>query len=208
MIYELLCNTWIFYCIIPDISAGVARQVEKQDRISLEDKVKINKGYKVLFAMFAAVLAFAAVVPAFASTKRMNIVEIAASNPDFSTLVAAVVKTDLVDALDGPKRVTVFAPTNAAFDALAVELGFADGMALVNGLTAEQLTPILLYHVTNGNRSVNSLFPPKNVRMLNGDRAQTSIENHVRMIDGQPIIASNIRASNGFIHVIGGVMLP
>lgn len=170
--------------------------------------MKNNKGYKVLFAMLAAVMALAAVVPAFASTKRQNIVEIAVSNPDFSTLVAAVVKADLVDALDGPKRLTVFAPTNAAFDELAAQLGFADGMALVNGLTAEQLTPILLYHVTNGNRPANSLFPPKNVRMLSGERAQTTVENHVRMIDGAPIIATNIRASNGFIHVISGVMLP
>lgn len=170
--------------------------------------MKINKVHRIVFAVVAAVMAFAAVVPAFASTKKMTIVEIAASNPDFSTLVAAVVKADLVDALDGPKRVTVFAPTNDAFDALAVQLGYADGMALVNALPAEQLTPILLYHVTNGNRSANTLFPPKNVRMLSGDRAQTAIENHVRTIDGQPILATNIRASNGFIHVIGGVMLP
>lgn len=170
--------------------------------------MKINKVHRMMFAAIAIVMVFAAVVPAFASTKKMNIVEIAASNPDFSTLVAAVVKADLVDALDGPKRVTVFAPTNAAFDALAVQLGYADGMALVNALPAEQLTPILLYHVTNGNRSANTLFPPQNVRMLSGDRAQTAVENHVRTIDGQPILATNIRASNGFIHVIGGVMLP
>ena len=81
-------------------------------------------------------------------------------------------------------------------------------MALVNGLTAEQLTPILLYHVTNGNRAANTLFPAQAVRMLSGDRAQTSIENGVRMIDGRTIIATNIRASNGFIHVIDGVLLP
>ena len=99
-------------------------------------------------------------------------------------------------------------PTNAAFDDLAAQLGYANGMALVDALTAEQLTPILLYHVTNGNRSANSLFPPKPVRMLSGDRAYTDIVDHVRTIDGQPILATNIRASNGFIHVIGGVMLP
>lgn len=137
-----------------------------------------------------------------------SIAEIAAADPNFSTLVAALSAAGLVDTLAGEGDFTVFAPTNDAFDALAAQLGFADGMALVDGLSAEQLTPILLYHVTNGNRSANSLFPPKNVRMLNGDRAQTAIENHVRTIDGQPILATNIRASNGFIHVIGGVMLP
>ncbi|CUS06334.1 Immunogenic protein MPT70 [Candidatus Promineifilum breve] len=170
--------------------------------------MKLNKAHRLFVVALTALLALAAVVPAFAGTKRQNIVEIAASNPDFSTLVAAVVKADLVDALDGPKRVTVFAPTNAAFDDLAGELGYANGMALVDALSAEQLTPILLYHVTNGNRSANTLFPPQSVRMLSGDRALTAIDNGMKTIDGQPIVATNIRASNGFIHVIGGVMLP
>ena len=81
-------------------------------------------------------------------------------------------------------------------------------MALVTALPAEALPPILLYHVTNGNRPVQSLFPPKAVRMLSGDIAHTTRSGGVRYIDGQPIVATNIRASNGFIHVIGGVMLP
>ncbi len=104
--------------------------------------MKINKVHRIIFAVVAAVMAFAAVAPAFASTKKMTIVEIAASNPDFSTLVAAVVKADLVDALDGPKRVTVFAPTNDAFAALPA--------GTLDSLLADpqgQLTQILLYHV-------------------------------------------------------------
>jgi transforming growth factor-beta-induced protein len=171
--------------------------------------MKFGRIHKLLYVAILAALALATVVPAFAKTDaRPNIVEIAASNPDFSTLVAAVQKAGLVDALDGPKRVTVFAPTNAAFDALAAQLGFANGMALVDALPAEDLTPILLYHVTNGNRSAKTLFPPQNVRMLSGDVAETSRMGGVSYIDGQPILATNIRASNGFIHVIGGVMLP
>lgn len=171
--------------------------------------MKLGRINKVVYAAILAVLALGAVLPAFAKTNaRPNIVEIAASNPDFSTLVAAVQKAGLVDALDGPKRVTVFAPTNDAFDALAAQLGFADGMALVNALPAEDLTPILLYHVTNGNRSLNSLFPAKKVRMLSGDFAMTTRVDGTRYIDGQPILIGNIRASNGFVHVIGGVMLP
>ena len=174
--------------------------------------MKLTRTHKLLYAVILAALALTAVLPAFARTpqahERPNIVEIAASNPDFSTLVAAVQKAGLVDALDGPKRVTVFAPTNDAFDALAAQLGFSDGMALVNALSAEELTPILLYHVTNGNRSLKTLFPPQSVRMLSGELAETTRSGGMRYIDGQPIIASNIRASNGFIHVIGGVMLP
>ena len=174
--------------------------------------MKLTRTHKLLYAVILAALALTAVLPAFAQSaqahERPNIVEIAASNPDFSTLVAAVQKAGLVDALDGPKRVTVFAPTNDAFDALAAQLGFSDGMALVNALSAEELTPILLYHVTNGNRSLKTLFPPQSVRMLSGELAETTRSGGMRYIDGQPIIASNVRASNGFIHVIGGVMLP
>jgi len=172
--------------------------------------MKLSRVHKIVYAAILATLALAAVLPAFAQGHRptQNIVQIAASNPDFSTLVAAVQKAGLVDALDGPKRLTVFAPTNAAFDALAAQLGYADGMALVNALSAEQLAPILLYHVTNGNRPANSLFPPKDVRMLDGGKAATAWGGGVRTIDGQPILATNIRATNGVIHVIGGVMLP
>ena len=170
--------------------------------------MKLSRVHKVVYSVLVVALLLAAALPTFAM-RRQNIVEIAASNPDFSTLVAAVVKADLVDALDGPKRVTVFAPTNAAFDALATQLGFADGMALVDGLTAEQLTPILLYHVTNGNRAANTFLPNTTVRMLSGQTAEVLwAGGGMRTIDGQPIEAINIRASNGLIHVIGGVMLP
>ena len=172
--------------------------------------MKLARTHKLLYALILAALTLTAVLPAFAQQNhRQNIVEIAASNPDFSTLVAAVQKAGLVDALDGPKRVTVFAPTNAAFDALAADLGYADGMALVDALTAEQLTPILLYHVTNGNRAANTFLPPASIRMLSGDMAQVEwAGGGMRTIDGQTIVAMNIRASNGFIHVIDGVMLP
>lgn len=161
-----------------------------------------------VFALAVAALPASAAASSSSERKGQTIVEIAVSNPDFSTLVSALVKADLVDALNGPRKYTVFAPTNAAFDALAVQLGFTDGPALVEALPAEQLTPILLYHVTNGVRPANSLFPPKAVRMLTGDLAYTSVAGDVKFIDGQPILATNIKASNGLIHVIGGVMLP
>ena len=75
--------------------------------------------------------------------KPKNIVEVAVSNPDFSTLVAALQKAELVTALQGDGPFTVFAPTNAAFNQLFTDLG-VNG---INDLTKEQLTPILLYHV-------------------------------------------------------------
>lgn len=173
----------------------------------MEIRMKPNKAYRLVGILLAAFMALAVVVPAFAK-ERQNIVEILISKPNFSTLVAAVVKADLVDALDGPETLTVFAPTNAAFDKLAVQLGYANGMALVEALPVDQLTNILLYHVTDGSRPAKTLFPPQAVQMLNGEVAYTAIENGGPTIDGQPIQRVDIRATNGYIHVIGGVMLP
>ena len=73
----------------------------------------------------------------------MTIAEYALSNSNFSILVQALSKAELVDALNGSGNFTVFAPTNAAFNALFAELGIS-GIA---DLSKETLTPILLYHV-------------------------------------------------------------
>ena len=79
-------------------------------------------------------------------TKEMTLVEIASSNDQFSILVEAVVKAELVDAWSAEGPYTVFAPTNEAFEALFASLGVKG----VDDLTKDQLTPILLYHVVDG----------------------------------------------------------
>jgi uncharacterized surface protein with fasciclin (FAS1) repeats len=84
----------------------------------------------------------------------------------------------------------------------------AKGPELVDALELDALTNILLYHVTRGDRQSQSLFPPKRVKMLNGDRAETSIENGKPFINGSEIIIKDIRASNGIVHVIDAVLLP
>jgi transforming growth factor-beta-induced protein len=134
-----------------------------------------------------------------------DIVDIAINNSNFSILVEAVIKADLVDALklDGPY--TVFAPTNAAFEALFAQLG-------VNGisdLTAEQLTPILLYHVLEGNVRAadvsNGMFST-----LNTD-AKIDImvsDMGVKLNGNANVIATDVQGTNGVIHVIDAVILP
>lgn len=172
--------------------------------------------FPVLLSLFLVVaFAFAAVLPSVAHAgkrhQKKTIAELVASKPEhFSTLLAALEKAELVDALNGRKQYTVFAPDNAAFDAAAEAiLGPGNtGLDLVNAIPKEDLTDILLYHVTRGKRLAKSLFPPKNVKMLNGDRAMTSLVDGKPFIAGQPIIKTDVRASNGVIHVLGGVMLP
>jgi uncharacterized surface protein with fasciclin (FAS1) repeats len=132
----------------------------------------------------------------------------AAANPAFTTLVSALAKAGLVETFDGNRHYTVFAPTNDAFDAAAQALGFADGPALVGALDVGSLTAILTYHVTLGDRNSTSVISAGSVRMLDGNLAAVSVTNGVATIENAAIVAADLRASNGLIHVIDAVLLP
>ena len=134
-----------------------------------------------------------------------DVVDIAINNSNFSILVEAVVKADLVDALKGDGPFTVFAPTNAAFEALFTQLG-VNGIA---DLTAEQLSPILLYHVVSGNvraadvmsGMVPTLNPDANIDIMVSDMG-------VKLNGTSNVIATDVQGTNGVIHVIDAVILP
>lgn len=144
---------------------------------------------------------------AFAAKDGANstIVEIASNDARFSILVDAVVKADLVNALNASGPYTVFAPTNDAFKQLFSALG-------VNGiddLTAEQLKPILLYHVVSG-KIMASDVKSGMVQTLNENaRMDVKVKNGKVMIDGKSdVIITDIESSNGVIHVIDQVLVP
>lgn len=135
-------------------------------------------------------------------TSSQNIVQIAQSKPEFSTLVKAVTAAGLAETLSGPGPFTVFAPTNAAFDALPA--GTLD--TLLKDPTGD-LASILKLHVVSGavdskaaiaavGGTVDTLGGPVAVTM-SGDRL---------MIGGATVTATDIKASNGIIHVIDAVI--
>jgi len=131
-----------------------------------------------------------------------SVVDQALNNDSFSILVQAVVKANLVDVLNGSGPFTIFAPTNAAFQALFTTLGIS-GIA---DLTAEQLVPILTYHVVSGN-VLSTQLQAGNVETLNGSISVTLTP--VPTINGSTrIVATDVQASNGVIHVIDQVLLP
>ena len=68
------------------------------------------------------------------------------------------------------------------------------------------MTDIVLYHVAKGNRDAAEVLGSSKIRMLNGDFAKVNAS--AGTIDGAPIIVTNVPASNGIIHVVGGVLLP
>lgn len=137
-----------------------------------------------------------------------TIAEIAVGNQNFSMLVAALSKAGLVATFSGDRHYTVFAPTNAAFDTLAQALGFADGPALIAGVNVATLTKILQFHVTRGDRNATSVLAAGSLTMLDGNRATISTSGAGAFIQNAKIVATDIRASNGLIHVIDAVILP
>ena len=136
------------------------------------------------------------------SASDQTVVEYANSDKNFSILVQALTKANLVDALNGSGKFTVFAPTNDAFNAFFKKLGVS-GIA---DLSAEQLIPILKYHVVSGNIRSTQLTAGS-VATLNGPIAITLTP--APAINGNThIVATDVQASNGVIHVIDKVLLP
>jgi len=131
-----------------------------------------------------------------------TVVDIAVSNPDFSILVEAVTKADLAGALSAEGPFTVFAPTNEAFNALFKELGVSG----IKDLTAEQLTPILTYHVVSG-KVMSTDLSNTSVATLNGKKIKIDISNGVKINDSN-VTAADIAGQNGVVHVIDKVLIP
>jgi uncharacterized surface protein with fasciclin (FAS1) repeats len=137
-----------------------------------------------------------------------SIATIASGNPAFTTLVSALAKAGLVDTFSGQAEYTVFAPTNAAFDAAAKAFNLSDGPALVAALDVKTLTAVLTYHVTAGTRMATSVVSAGQLTMLDGNAARITSASGAVKIENATITSTDIRASNGYIHVIDAVLLP
>lgn len=154
---------------------------------------------KSTLSTLAVVAAFAA--PAFADGHGQDIVDIAAGNEAFSTLVAAVTAAGLVDTLKGDGPFTVFAPTDEAFAALPE--GTLD--ALLADIPT--LTAILTYHVVPGAVMSGDLEDGMMAETVNGQSVTIGVGDTVT-VDGATVIQADIEATNGVIHVIDTVILP
>jgi uncharacterized surface protein with fasciclin (FAS1) repeats len=157
--------------------------------------------------MSAAAAAAGSAGRTVASSKQSpTVVDVAlavnAETGEFSTLIAAVVAAGLVDNLSANGQRTVFAPTDAAFAELGLDAGN------IGTLPLETLTNILLYHVTTGRRDAGSVVTSSQIRMANGKFTKISLKDGGAFINDSQIIATDVLAGNGIIHVIDGVLLP
>jgi uncharacterized surface protein with fasciclin (FAS1) repeats len=160
-----------------------------------------------------AVGVIAAPVAAKQPDPGMNIVKTAiavnASGPyagSFDTLIELVVKLDLAGPLSERGKLTVFAPTDGAFATTFAALGVASVDEAIDALGKPALRNIVLYHVAKGERDAGEVLGSSKIRMLNGDFAKVNAS--AGTIDGAPIIVTDVYASNGIIHAVGGVLLP
>lgn len=132
-----------------------------------------------------------------------SIVDIAVSNPDFSILVAALAQAELVEALQAEGPFTVFAPTNAAFEALLGDLG----ITAEELLGQPQLADVLLYHVVSGAVLSTDLQNGMTAETLGGQSITVDLTDGVK-INKSAVEIADIQASNGVIHVIDSVLIP
>jgi transforming growth factor-beta-induced protein len=144
--------------------------------------------------------------PSFGGDKPKDIVDTAVAAGNFKTLVAAVQAAGLVDALKAPGPLTVFAPTDAAFEKLPPELI----AALLKPENKDKLTEILTYHVLAGKVVAAEALKldGKEVDTLGGKKIKISVRGGSLFINESKVIAADVMASNGVIHAIDAVLIP
>lgn len=137
-----------------------------------------------------------------AENPTQNIVEVAMAAGTFNTLVTAVQAAGLVETLSEGGPFTVFAPTDEAFSRIPE----ADLEALLGDKDA--LTAVLTYHVVPGKVYASDVVNLSSATTVNGQDVDVEVKDGTVRIDGATVIATDIEATNGVIHVIDRVILP
>jgi transforming growth factor-beta-induced protein len=133
-----------------------------------------------------------------------NIPAVATKAGKFKTLLAAAKAAGLVDALSGDKALTVFAPTDEAF----AKLPKGTVEDLLKPENKDKLAAILTYHVVEGRVYSEDALAAKAAKTLQGGSVKISVKDGVAYVNDAKILATDIDASNGVIHVIDSVILP
>ena len=150
----------------------------------------------------SAALAVGVAAPAAAQDGPGTIVDVAASDPQFSTLVDLVTKAGLVETLSGGEF-TVFAPTNAAFRKVPKRTLAALAR------DPEKLKAVLTYHVVAGTVRAADIVKARSVRTVNGKSVKVCVRGrNVFLNNSAKVTATDIEASNGVVHVINRVLIP
>ena len=149
----------------------------------------------------AAVVAAALAAPANASAA--DLVETAAGDPRFDTLVSLVQQAGLADELSGDAKLTVFAPTDRAFKRVP------EKTLRKLGRKPKLLTRVLQYHVAAGDLKAEHVVQRRNIRTLADRKVRVRVrDGNVFLNRTAKVIQADVAADNGTIHVINRVLLP
>ncbi len=155
-------------------------------------------------AAAALALATVAFTPAYAADAKGDIVAVASGAGQFKTLLAAATAAGLVPTLQSAGPFTVFAPTDAAFAALPA--GTVE--TLLKPENKKQLASVLTYHVVAG-KTMSTALAGKQLSVTTVQGASLAIDGRNGVtVGGAKVIAADVAASNGVIHVIDKVLLP
>lgn len=133
-----------------------------------------------------------------------DIVDTAVAAGQFKTLAAALGAADLVETLKGDGPFTVFAPTDAAF----AKLPAGTVETLLKPENKGKLAGILTYHVVSGSVMAEAVVGLTGATTVNGQQVDIKVDGDTVMIDGAKVVKTDIKCSNGVIHVIDSVILP
>ena len=136
--------------------------------------------------------------------QNKDIVSLAVGNDNLSTLVAAVQAAGLVETLQSDGPFTVFAPTNAAFEALPE--GTLEMLLMPEN--KDKLTSILTYHVVGSKVMSTDLSNGQMAQTVQGKNIKVTLNDSGAMINDATVVAADVSASNGVVHVIDKVILP
>ena len=133
---------------------------------------------------------------------KKDIVDTAVAAGDFNTLVTAVKAAGLVETLKGEGPFTVFAPTDAAFAKVPTDT--------LNALLADKaaLANVLTYHVVAGKVMAADVVKLTSAETVQGQAVSIEVKDGKVYVDGAQVVTTDIKASNGVIHVIDAVILP
>jgi uncharacterized surface protein with fasciclin (FAS1) repeats len=151
-------------------------------------------------------ITFTLVISMFAAAghhgMKKDIVDTAVAAGDFNTLVTAVKAAGLVETLKGEGPFTVFAPTDAAFAKVPTDT--------LNALLADKaaLANVLTYHVVAGKVMAADVVKLTSAETVQGQAVSIEVKDGKVYVDGAQVVTTDIKASNGVIHVIDAVILP
>jgi uncharacterized surface protein with fasciclin (FAS1) repeats/uncharacterized membrane protein YuzA (DUF378 family) len=150
-----------------------------------------------------AVAATDSAAPAKQSTSQRDLVQTAVAAGDFKTLVSLVKRAGLAKSLSGERKLTVFAPTDAAFKKVP--------KSTLSKLMADRaaLRRVLLYHVVAGNVKASKVVKLSSAKTLAGPKVTIAVRNgRVYLNKTTRVVKTDVAASNGTIHVINRVLIP